>query len=278
MTLGTVVSAAIVASGALVVTNAAADAAASPREVAGQPLVIAHRGNSSLAPENTLPALDSAARSGADLLEIDVDYTRDGEIVVLHDDSVDRTTDGTGNVRELTSSDVRALDAGGWFSPLYAGTPIPTLDDVLDFVTASDATLLLEFKSSWSERRIGEALALIESHGAEDRVIAQSFDTTTLASLRDAAPGLARMVLVDEIDDPVASAEEFDAIGVNPRGEDVLGRREIVDEIHDAGLLTYVWTVDDAQDWAGLADAGVDGIVTNRPDRLAGWLASDGTR
>ena len=111
--------------------------------------VVAHRGNSAVAPQNTLAAFEAAWRAGADCVEMDVQLTADGRVVVIHDDTVDATTDGTGAVSSYTLAEIRSLDAGAWFSPAYAGQRVPTFDEVVAFLRRRDIDLLLEFKDAW---------------------------------------------------------------------------------------------------------------------------------
>ena len=130
----------------------------------GLPLVVAHRGNSSVAPENTLAALESAWRVGADVIEIDLQLTADGVAVVIHDETVDRTTDGAGRVDQLTGAQVADLDAGSWFADHFGGQRVPTVQDLLGFFVAHPGICLLaELKGTWRAadvRHVTEAIDL----------------------------------------------------------------------------------------------------------------------
>lgn len=229
-------------------------------------LVIGHRGDPAAAPENTLPAIESAT-GGADMLEIDIRLSKDGVPVVIHDAEVGRTTDGEGLVAELTADELRTLDAGAWFSPSFSGTAIPTLAEVLAALDADGPALLVEFKGRWSDAEVAVALDLLAVAGVD--VVAQSFSATTVSRIAEAAPRLPVGWLVHEIDAAViAEALSIGADAVNPAAAEADG----VALAHDAGLAVLVWTPDAVADWAGLTALGVDGIITNRPEALSTWM------
>ncbi|MGX1934519.1 glycerophosphodiester phosphodiesterase family protein [Microbacterium resistens] len=231
-------------------------------------IVAAHRGNSSVAPENTMPAFVSASRAGADLFEIDIALTKDGVPVVIHDDTVDRTTDGSGAVRDLTLEQIRALDAGSWFSDAFAGTRIPTLDEVLTYVAGGGADLLLEYKGDWDVAQTQMTVDMINAHGVADRTFAQSFSALTVGNIAAVAPDLTLGWLVGELNqDVIDRGIALGADAVNPNSVTA----ESVAAAHASGVGVFVWTVDNAQQWQTLTAYGVDGIITNRPDQLVGW-------
>lgn len=262
------------------------------------PLVIAHRGYSAGAPENTLAAFEAALRVGADLLELDVAMDAEGIPVVIHDDTLERTSDALGNVADLTAAQLRSIDAGSWFSPAYTGQRIPTLADVVALVARHPgAGLLVEFKGSWSPAEVHVAAAVVRAGGIADRSILQSFDRGTVAALRDVAPDVRRALLVirageeveltDVIMDPftalassreearVQATEARTGLGVmacNPYVGCVAAGPEVVAGYHDAAVQSFPWTVDDPALWRELLRAGVDGIITNDPGRLRGFL------
>jgi glycerophosphoryl diester phosphodiesterase len=250
-----------------------------PLDAASSPVVVAHRGNSSVAPQNTLAALESAWRAQAHAVEIDVQLSADGEVVVIHDDTVDATTDGTGAVGRMPLAALRGLDAGVTFSPAYAGQRVPTFAEVLDLLAGRPGTdLLLELKGSWVDddaRRVTDA---IDAAGLADRVVVQSFHPETVAALRDVAPHLPRGWLVhQEWDRLLEVAAELAVVTCNPYVGMVLDDPTLVRRLHDAGLRVMTWTANDAQQWAGVLAAGVDAVITDRPDRLAGWLEGRAT-
>lgn len=237
--------------------------------------VVAHRGNSSVAPQNTLAAFEAAWRAGADSIELDVQLTADGEVVVIHDDTLDATTDGAGRVDALTLADVRAADAGSWFAPAYAGQRVPTFAEVVDFlVTHPGIDLLLEVKGDWGPDDVRKVTEPVLRAGLADRVIGQSFWPSTVASLQKVAPDLHRGLLVERhSDDLLATCAELTVMACNPAGAVLLEQPGLVAELHGAGLEVMVWTLNEPEQWALALEVGVDAVITDRPDRLRGWLA-----
>lgn len=244
----------------------------------GAPLLIAHRGGSGLAPENTLEAfLNGADRWGADMIELDVHGTADGHCVVIHDDTVDRTTDGSGPVSSRTLEQLRKLDAGANFTPdggrsypfRDRGVRVPTFAEVLEALPEMRFTV--EVKNGNAQRPLFET---IERFGARDRVIAAGMydrDRTAFAGYRGAVSAsseeLRRFVYLHYLRlgrfmppraDVVQTCERFGSHTiVTPRFVRVLKR---------AGIPVHVWTIDDPADMHRLLDWGVDGILTDRPD------------
>lgn len=240
------------------------------------PLVIAHRGNSAVAPQNTLAAFEAAWRADAGSIEIDVQLTADGEVVVIHDDTVDATTDGTGALAGLDLADVLALDAGSWFSPAFAGQRVPTFAEVIDLLLSRPGIeLLLEVKGSWTTEQVRKVTEPLRAAGLTDRVIGQSFWPETVAALAEADPGLRRGLLVFQTDaDLLDRCAELGVMTCNPLGTLLLEEPDLVDRLHAAGLQVMVWTLNEPEHWEAAVRLGVDGIITDRPDRLVGWLAS----
>ncbi len=235
-------------------------------------IVVAHRGNSSVAPENTLAAVSSAIDAGATSVEIDVQLTADRVPVVIHDDTLDRTTDGTGPVAAVRSRELRTLDAGTWFSPAFAGEPVPLLDDVLDLLDRHPGVhLLLEVKGVWDVADVALVADAIEGWALADRVVAQSFSVATVAALATAAPWLRRGLLVAAADGALELARHLGAAACNPDGRVLRERPGFVAEAHAAGVTVTPWTVNDPDRWAVLHELGVDGIITDRPAELLAW-------
>ena len=157
--------------------------------------VIAHRGFSGAAPENTLAAVRAAIEVGADMVEIDVTLTSDGHIVVIHDETLDRTTTGSGRVSDFTLAELQRLDAGGWFAPRFAGERIPTLDQVLDEIEGR-ILLNVEIKSEAVERGVVTKVAsAIRKRGMMEHVVVSSFSPTALQQMHFEAPEIRSAVL-----------------------------------------------------------------------------------
>lgn len=256
-----------------------------PKLHRGLPLVIAHRGNSSIAPENTLAAFASAARSGADLIEIDIHPNAEGIATVIHDDAVDRTTDGTGLVAELNSAEIAKLDAGSWFAPEFAGQTVPTLSDVITLAQQfPQARWLIEFKGAWNfdgVARVRDQLTSADPISADrtgvdltSRVMLQSFDVETMEILAQEMPEFRRGLLVRKVDkSTIALAESLDVMAINPSLRNILPYPQRIRELRAAGFEVMVWTVNDPSYWALLIQADASAIITDRPDQLIEFLA-----
>jgi len=240
------------------------------------PLVVAHRGNSAVAPQNTLAAFEAAWRAGAGSIELDVQLTEDGHVVVIHDDTVDATTSGTGALARLDLEEVRALDAGSWFSPAFAGQRVPTFAEVVDLLLARPGIdLLLEVKGSWTVDQVRLVTEPLRAAGLTDRVIGQSFWPETVAALGEADPDLRRGLLVATVDDDLLDrCADLGVMTCNPMGTLLLEHPDLVARLHAAGLQVAVWTLDEPEHWEAAVGLGVDAIITDRPDRLVGWLAA----
>ncbi|MGW0433120.1 glycerophosphodiester phosphodiesterase [Micromonospora sp. NPDC003197] len=237
--------------------------------------VIAHRGASSAAPENTLIAQDVARRGGANWIETDVQPSKDGVPFILHDSTVDRTTNGTGAIRTLTSTQLKALDAGSWFAPYYAGVRLPTLAEQLADLRDRGGNMFLEIKSGHTKAEVSQIVSVIRQQSMTERVLVQSFDVDALRYARELAPELPLGLIRSTLDaDPVATATELGLAAYNPSNAALLTKPAIIADLHRAGVAMMVWTVDTAGSWQQLEQLGVDGIVTNRPAELAGWNAA----
>jgi len=232
-------------------------------------VIVGHRGNSSVTPENTMPAFVSTTRAGAEYFEIDIYLSKDRVPVVIHDGTVDRTTDGTGSVTNMTLEELRALDAGSWFSSAFTGTKIPTFDEVLTYVANGGADVVIEYKGDWNVEDTQLTVDMIETAGVENKVLAQSFSATTVANFATVAPDLPVGWLTGGIDASIIDrAEQMGADAINPSS----ATAESVAMAHDAGLGVFVWTQNSPAAWESLTAMGVDGIITDRPDALRGWM------
>ena len=238
--------------------------------------VVAHRGNSAVAPQNTLAAFEAAARAGADSIELDVQLTSAGHVVVIHDDTLDATTSGTGWLKDTPLAAVRELDAGAWFAPAYAGQRVPLLAEVVELLDRHPSLdLLCEVKGEWTADEVARVTGPLRDAGLADRTVVQSFWPGTVEALRVADPGLRRgLLLADVGDDLLDTCAALDVTMANPHGLLLLQHPDLVDRLHAAGLRVAVWTLDEPAHWAAAVEVGVDEIITDRPDRLAGWLAA----
>ena len=234
---------------------------------------VAHRGYSAVAPENTLPALAAAVRGGASYVEFDVRTTADGVPVVFHDRTVDRTTDGSGHVWELTVGEVRALDAGSWFSPAYRGVRVPLLTEALDLVPTPGPQLLLEIKPPADADDIKRIMDMVADRGLLDRTVVQSFDPQVVRLVREVVPEVRRGLLRLRFEaDTVPLAKELDVAYLNPSVADVLGDPVTMAELAAADIDVMPWTANDRAHWPALVDAGVAGLITDHAGELTGWI------
>lgn len=229
---------------------------------AARPLVIAHRGASAALPENTLPAYELAVAQRADMIEIDLHRTRDGAIVITHDEEL-AGLGGRGEIAGATLDEILRLDAGG-------GERVPLLDEVLDRFGAR-IPFNLELKRGTQADYEGlERMTLdaVERRGLLPRMLFSSFYDPVLSRLRALSPQ-ARIGLLISARFPhgaVARARSLGAEALHPEASVVTA--ELVDDAHAAGLSVYVFTVDDAGEMARMLDLGVDGLFTNHPDRM----------
>jgi glycerophosphoryl diester phosphodiesterase len=242
----------------------------------GQAAFIAsHRGGAATAPENTLPAITAALTAGFDYVEVDVALTADRQPVLMHDKSVDRTTDGHGRLAALTLADVRTLDAGSWFDPSYAGTPVPTLAEFLDALGATSGRAIVELKGEWDAAAVDAAVAEVATRGLEHRIVFASFDARTLALAAAGSDVLTRLLILKQLPSDVVSAvAEAGARGVVVSRKAVLARPGIVDELHAVGARVVVYTLNDDTQWDEVTALGVDGIVTDDPHTLSEWQSA----
>ncbi|MGH7789827.1 MAG: glycerophosphodiester phosphodiesterase [Candidatus Binatia bacterium] len=239
-------------------------------------LKIAHRGAAGTRPELTRPAFERALELGVDMIELDVQLTCDRQLVVLHDRELGRTVCGSGAVRERTLAELCALPAGDWFDPPYADAPVLSLDDVLR-LTEGRAALNVEIKSpapDWAATATA-LIELLERHRRVASTILSSFDLGALHAVR-AASGAARVgVLWHDADlAPLWPAAEALAAG-SVHLQWGLADAAAVAAAHARRLAVIVWTVNDPAAIAHLAGLGVDGIISDFPERL--HLAGAGT-
>ena len=255
--------------------------------------VIAHRGASADAPENTLAAFRRARDAGADYFELDCRLTADREIIVIHDDKVDRTTNGRGEVERMTLAALRALDAGAWKDA--RGEKLPTLDEALS-VAGGSTGVYIEIKASESDAAArAAAVELAEKVVAsvrarrtgrqviERQVVVQSFSPACCAVAKRLAPDLRVELLsgakVDEEakwEEACRSVEAHGLDGLNLSAEGFTPER--LAAVHAAGRTMAVWTVDDPAEMRAFARRGVDGIITNRPEVCLEVLREIGAR
>lgn len=242
----------------------------------GQPLVIAHRGASREAPENTMAAYRLALELGATAVETDVHTTLDGEVLVIHDPTTERTTGVPRVVAETTAAELRTLDGGSWKGAAYAGERLPLLGELLDLVRGR-AVLCLELKSG--KELVPRVVELIDQRAMRGDIVLFSFDAALLSEGKAAMPDVPALLLAKPSGQPPsygpAHVEEAVALGA-----DLVGfahralPREAVEEAHRRGLPVFSWTVNTPDDARRLRDWGVDGLITDDPAMVVAALAS----
>ncbi|MBH0109499.1 hypothetical protein I6E81_04915 [Salinibacterium sp. NG22] len=241
------------------------------------PLILGHRGAMAYAPENTLEAFELGANLGADGMEIDIHATSDGVIVAIHDDTIDRTSNGTGRVSELTFSELRRLDFGTGNPGDYAGALIPTLDEIFDLVERRSLVLNIEVKDIYRhDKAYGElarrAADEVLRRGLVEQVFFSSFNHTSMAELKlshpDVRTGLLHMMSLHEIGNYAATTG---ADAIHPAH--LALTPETMRQARAANLAVNAWTMpapfssrSEAEQIDDLIAAGVDSIITNTPD------------
>jgi glycerophosphoryl diester phosphodiesterase len=234
-------------------------------------LVIAHRGASGHAPENTLAAFRRALAMGATFIETDLQLSRDARFVAIHDSTVERTTNGQGAVHDLTLSELSRLDAGAWFGSEFAGERIPTLEEILEFAKKHDAVFYLELKPAGSWGGEHALIGALRESGEIARTVVISFDPAILAAIRKIEPTLMTGLLFDgQVEDPLEKATEIGARQAVVRGD--LVTPGMISEARRRDLQVVCWTVNHPAHMRLLAAAGVDGIMSDYPDRLIATL------
>ena len=227
-------------------------------------VVTAHRGASGLAPENTIAAMLKAIEYESDFSELDVQETKDGQLILLHDDDLQRTTNDSGPIWEKTYADLQGVDAGSWMSPEFAGEPIPLFSSVIDTVKGK-MKLNIEIKINNHQQDLERRVVnLIEEKDFADQCIVTSFNRPTVEKVKELNPNLKVGLIFSKW--PVGDIynNNWSLLSVNAKLVD----REFVEKAHQAGKEVHVWTVNEPEDMKRMMDYGVDNIITNRPDVL----------
>ncbi|HEY2841551.1 MAG TPA: glycerophosphodiester phosphodiesterase family protein [Pirellulales bacterium] len=243
-------------------------------------IVIAHRGDSKVAPENTLPAFESAVKVGADLVELDYHHSADGVPVVFHDRDLDRHTNAVAlwggqkiPLASKTLAELRTLDAGSWFGPQFTATRLATLDEALDTIQKGSVTLI--------ERKSGDAatcINLLKKKRLDSKTVVQAFDWDFLKECHRLAPGL-MLGALGEKEITEARLDEIVATGAQVVGwnSEHLTKQGI-EAIHSRKLKAWSWTVDDPRRAAELIGFGLDGLITNQPAEMKKLVAEQAKR
>ena len=235
-----------------------------------KPLIMGHRGFQARYPENTMVSFLAAEEAGAQFVELDVTLTRDNQVAVMHDDTVDRTTDGRGRVSDYDLDALQNLDAGGWFHPRFNGERIPSLDEVLEKV-APRAHINIEIKShevtdcALTGQIEQGVIDLVLARGVEKRVLISSFDPGVLKRIQQLDQGI-KVALISKLspfDETVAQCLELGAFSYHPHLDYI--DRELVGALHKADVHVFPWNINDAGDIRHAFSMGVDGLIAKNP-------------
>lgn len=239
--------------------------------------IIAHRGYSARAPENTLAALEAAVAAGADAVEFDIQTGGDGIPVLFHDAMLSRTTNGVGPVRRRTLSQMKKLDAGSWFGSEFAGERIPSLEEAFRCLGQRVPRIYAEVKGFRELEDVDRMLRIAEETGALPRTVFIAMNWTLLARLRTRRPDVAVGYIVTEagqLEEAVERATDDPHALVDIDARLVLEDLDRARVARERGVDLAVWTVDDTADADRIADAGIQRITTNRVTDLLAWKRS----
>lgn len=243
-------------------------------------LVIGHRGAMGYAPENTIVSFEEGIRRGADWIEMDVQLANDGEVVVIHDLSVERTTNGSGFVREMPWRKLRTLDAGSWFQPEFTGERIPILDEVFDRFRNRRTSrgrpvgFVVELKTfpGFADDLARATVRVVSASKVEDRAVVISFDANALGAVKRSRESLPTGLLYSDTEEDKAleKARSLEVGALFPRKTAVTHAGVVA--AHAAGLVVATWTANTRMEMRRMLHCGVDAITTNFPDKLRALL------
>ncbi|MCC5998496.1 MAG: hypothetical protein LM585_04365 [Fervidicoccaceae archaeon] len=233
-----------------------------PRKI----FIVAHRGSSTKAPENTLPAFEQAIKDGADFVETDVYRTRDGAIVCIHDPSLERTTNGEGYVLEKTIDYIRSLDAGSWFSERFKGVQVPLLEEYLDIIASSNAGAFIDIKMPGIEERI---IGKVLQWGLEDRTVILSGNWNVLLNVKRLVPSIPTLASLAYMRKPnkqaiLSAAKVADIVSIHR----LFFEEQLSEIAHRKGLLVNVWDINTPEEALRAVENGADFITTDNPELI----------
>jgi len=243
-----------------------------------RPLLVAHRGFRADYPENTMAAFKAGVDAGAQMVELDVHLTRDRELVVIHDDTLDRTTDGKGRVDEHTLPELKKLDAGHWFHPRFAGERIPTLKEVLRELSRR-ALINIEIKSDYgqnprvSSEIVEGVLNLLKREDAFAAVLVSSFDPQIIENTKrlNASLPVAFISETTEGEKTVSFCRELNVFSFHPNFLSV--DKVLVKQMHTAGIQVFPYNVNSEREFRRLIDTAADGLITDDPLLFKKWYS-----
>jgi len=194
--------------------------------------------------------------------------------VLFHDRTLKRTAGAEGRISSYTLAELRRLDVGSWFSSAFVDTRIPTLSEFLAILAPSSKKAMIELKGDWTAEELEPVVSLLRRYAVTDRVILPSFSLDSLEALRDTAPEIAGALLTETLpDDIIPIARELEAVAVITTAEAITAAPDSVARLHRYGLGVLVYTLNEETHWSQMRSYGVDGIITDLPSELDGWLA-----
>jgi glycerophosphoryl diester phosphodiesterase len=239
----------------------------------GKPIIYAHRGASGTAPENTMAAFEKAVAVGSQGIECDVQMTKEGKLIICHDELVDRTTNGKGFIKDKTYEEIKSLDAGKWFDEGYSGQRIPLLEELLDLVKLSGIFLNIELKTGivqyhGMEDKVAE---MVKSYDLLDKTIFSSFNHYSLVEIKDKYPtAITGALFMEGLYQPWKYLESIKCNCAHPFY--MAAQPIITAGLLQNGYTINTFTVDDPAIGERLIKAGVEGIITNHPERMLAIL------
>jgi glycerophosphoryl diester phosphodiesterase len=241
--------------------------------MAYKPLIFAHRGVKSTHPENTMIAFQEAAKVGADGIELDVQLSKDGEVIVIHDETLDRTTTGSGAVLEYTLEELKKVDAGNTFNITFKGEQIPTLREVFEWAMTNNLLVNVELKNDVIQYAQLEekVIALINEFKLNNRIILSSFNHQSVAQLSRLSPELEHGLLYENKGESIIKdIQQSGANGFHPDFKWLT--KEMVQDVHNAGYVVRPYTVNSMEDVQRMIEYGVDVIITDYPEQAKALL------
>jgi glycerophosphoryl diester phosphodiesterase len=265
----------VVALRGVLLLTAASLATAADEPAANRPLVVAHRGFSCIAPENTVVAAKEAINIGVDGTEFDVHSSSDGALIVIHDGTVDRTTNGRGKVAGMTLAELKKLDAGSWKDPRFVKERLPVLQEMLDATKNAACKPVIEIKG---ENTAEKVVAAVQAAQMVDHAYIISFNADNVKIVRALEPAIPAALLLEMKQMPKDLTADQQVAWLIQAAADCktsfldlnyqILTKEIVDKLHEKKLTVWVWTVDEPKTMDNMIAWGIDGITTNCPDLL----------
>ena len=239
-------------------------------------IVVAHRGDAVMAPENTLPAIAAAVAADADVIELDVQLSADGIPVIMHDWTVDRTTDGTGPTWTLSAAELAVLDASAAIenADTLHHVGVPTLAQALEALAATRSVVMLELKGAWNRQQVTLAAELIREATLTGRAVFASFDFFTLLAAKTAAPSIPRLLLTRHLASIEIAIADTAATAIGVSTTTLALDPDAVARLTKAGIGVFLYTLNEPERWTEALAVGVRGIITDDPGVLRTWLAT----